>query len=121
MLTEQISKHDEPFEPFLWGVATSPYQSEGGYNGPGEPQTNWASSEGRGQVMKTGLASEFWTRFPEDFARCRAMGLNAFRLGMEWSRLCAMRRGHRRILMTGRWITMRECLQSAGGRGWSRW
>ena len=30
---------------FLWGVATSAYQSEGGYNGPGQPQTNWAQAE----------------------------------------------------------------------------
>jgi len=36
--------------PFLWGVATSPYQSEGGYNGPGQPQTNWASAEARNDV-----------------------------------------------------------------------
>lgn len=72
---------------FLWGVATSAYQSEGGYNGPGEPQTNWASAEARGDVAKTGRASDFWSRYAEDFARCRAMGLNAFRLGIEWSRV----------------------------------
>jgi len=74
-------------EPFLWGVATSAYQSEGGYNGVGEPQTNWASAEARGTVVKTGAAAEFWTRFKEDFARCRELGLNAFRLGIEWSRV----------------------------------
>jgi beta-glucosidase/6-phospho-beta-glucosidase/beta-galactosidase len=72
---------------FLWGVATSAYQSEGGYNGPGEPQTNWAKAEKRGDVMVAGASAEFWTRYSEDFARCRAMGLNAFRLGIEWSRI----------------------------------
>ena len=35
---------------FLWGVATSAYQSEGGYNGAGEPQTNWAEAERCGDV-----------------------------------------------------------------------
>ena len=26
---------------FLWGVSTSPYQHEGGYNGEGQPRNNW--------------------------------------------------------------------------------
>jgi beta-glucosidase/6-phospho-beta-glucosidase/beta-galactosidase len=72
---------------FLWGVATSPYQSEGGYNGADEPQTNWAAAERRGDVATVGRAAEFWTRFHEDFALCRGLGLNAFRLGIEWSRI----------------------------------
>ncbi|MEA3211606.1 MAG: hypothetical protein QOE70_4663 [Chthoniobacter sp.] len=72
---------------FLWGVATSAYQAEGGYNGPGEPQTNWAGAEARGDVARVGRAADFWTRYEEDFARCRDLGLNAFRLGIEWSRV----------------------------------
>lgn len=76
-----------PADAFLWGVATSAYQSEGGYNGAGEPRTNWARAEEEGEVAHCGNAAEFWTRHREDFARCRAMGLNAFRLGIEWSRV----------------------------------
>ncbi|MBV8378263.1 MAG: glycoside hydrolase family 1 protein, partial [Verrucomicrobia bacterium] len=72
---------------FFWGVATSAYQSEGGYNGPGQPQTNWATGERRGDVARSGLGADFWHRYPEDFARCRELGLNAFRLGIEWSRI----------------------------------
>jgi beta-glucosidase len=72
---------------FLWGVATSAYQSEGGYNGPGEPQTNWAAAERRGDVARSGIGADFWNRYPEDFARCRELGLNSFRLGIEWSRV----------------------------------
>ncbi|HEY0793794.1 MAG TPA: family 1 glycosylhydrolase [Chthoniobacterales bacterium] len=72
---------------FFWGVATSAYQSEGGYNGPGQPQTNWAEAERRGDVAAVGSAADFWNRFSEDFARCRELGLNAFRLGIEWSRV----------------------------------
>jgi beta-glucosidase len=74
-------------EDLLWGVATSAYQSEGGYNGPGQPQTNWAESERRGDVVPVGLAADFWNRYPEDFGRCKTLGLNAFRLGVEWSRI----------------------------------
>jgi len=43
---QSISTPPKSGEPFLWGVATSPYQSEGGYNGPGQPQTNWATRRG---------------------------------------------------------------------------
>ncbi len=72
---------------FLWGVATSAFQSEGGYNGVKQPQTNWATAEHRGDVSPTGKAAEFWIRYKEDFALCRKMRLNAFRMGIEWSRV----------------------------------
>ncbi|MDB6172307.1 MAG: beta-glycosidase [Chthoniobacteraceae bacterium] len=72
---------------FLWGVATSAYQAEGGYNGAGEPQTNWARAEVLNEVAVTGLAADFWNQYEEDFARCREMGLGAFRMGIEWSRV----------------------------------
>ena len=72
---------------FLWGVATSAYQAEGGYNGTGEPQTNWARAERHGDVAPLGRSADFWNRYEEDFARCRELGLNAFRLGLEWSRV----------------------------------
>ena len=72
---------------FLWGVATSAYQTEGGYNGVGQPQTNWAFAERSNNVARAGAAAEFWTRYAEDFARCAQLGLNAFRLGIEWSRV----------------------------------
>ncbi len=72
---------------FFWGVATSAYQAEGGYNGKGEPQTNWAAAERAEQVMPLGRSADFWHRYEEDFERCREMGLNAFRMGIEWSRV----------------------------------
>ncbi|MGC1480712.1 MAG: family 1 glycosylhydrolase [Chthoniobacterales bacterium] len=72
---------------FLWGVSTSGYQSEGGYNGEGQPQNNWSRAERSGRVETTGRAAEFWERADEDFARAQDMGLNAFRLGLEWPRI----------------------------------
>ena len=72
---------------FFWGVATSAYQAEGGYNGPGQPQTNWAAAERAGDVGVSGVGADFWNRYAEDFARCCGLGLNAFRLGLEWSRI----------------------------------
>ena len=76
-----------PDEAFFWGVATSGYQAEGGYNGPGEPLNNWAWAESQGDVVPTGRSADFWTLAHEDFARCRDMGLNSFRMSIEWSRV----------------------------------
>jgi len=72
---------------FLWGVATSAYQSEGGYNQTGMPHTNWAGAEQRGEVEPAGRAAEFWSRYRADFDACHRLGLNAFRLSVEWSRI----------------------------------
>ncbi len=81
-MTESVAS-----EPFLWGVSTSAYQAEGGLNGPGQPATNWAAAEARGDVAVCGPAADFWNRYPDDFAECVRLGLNAFRLGIEWTRL----------------------------------
>ena len=74
-------------DEFFWGVATSGYQSEGGYNGPGQPLNNWAWAEREGDVVPSGRTADFWTLAHEDFGRCRELGLNAFRMSIEWSRV----------------------------------
>lgn len=74
-------------ESFLWGVASSGYQSEGGYNGIGQPQNNWSESERHGKVMSTGKAADLWTHYEEDFQICQNLGINSFRLSLEWSRI----------------------------------
>jgi beta-glucosidase len=76
---------------FLWGVATSAYQHEGGYNGPGEPLNNWALAEKNHRVAVSGRSANFWNLAQEDFARCEALGLNAFRLGLSWARIQPVR------------------------------
>lgn len=77
---------------FLFGVSDSGYQSEGGYNGPGEPANNWAAWERRGRAAPAGVANEFWTRFPEHFDAAAEAGCNSYRLSVEWTR-CEPRRG----------------------------
>ena len=74
-------------EGFLWGVSTSPYQHEGGYNGDGQPRNNWYEWEMSGKVEKSGPAVDFWNRYEDDFDRAEMMGLTSFRLGIEWARL----------------------------------
>ena len=72
---------------FLVGVASAGYQCEGGFNGRGDPQNNWSAHETAGRAARTGDATGFWTRYREDFELCRRIGLNAFRLSIEWARV----------------------------------
>ncbi len=91
------SPEPDPGSGFLWGVATSAYQAEGGYHGPGQPVTNWADAERRHDVALAGSAADFWNRYEEDFAACERLGLSAFRLGIEWSRVQPIRTASRTL------------------------
>ncbi len=72
---------------FLWGVSTAGHQVEGGLNGPGQPRNNWASWEDTGRVEKTGKGVGFWERWSDDLDLAHALGINAFRMGLEWARI----------------------------------
>ncbi len=80
-----------PRADFLWGVSTSAYQHEGGFNAPGCPLNNWYEWELSGRVQSSGRAVDFWNRHTEDFKLARGLGLNAFRLGISWSRVQPVR------------------------------
>lgn len=73
-------------EGFRFGVATCGYQVEGGHSGPGEPANNWVDWEREGRVEPSGIAVDFWHRYEEHLDRVVALGCDAFRLGVEWSR-----------------------------------
>ncbi|TDV44944.1 family 1 glycosylhydrolase [Actinophytocola oryzae] len=70
---------------FLWGVATSGYQSEGG-----APDSNWRRYE---QAHTSSIkdpyadAVDFRHRYAEDIANAKAMGVRVFRFGVEWARI----------------------------------
>ncbi|MFA6317502.1 MAG: family 1 glycosylhydrolase [Elusimicrobiota bacterium] len=67
---------------FLWGASTSAYQVEGGNSGSAfwdwEQRKGWEPS---------GPAAGSWERFEEDLACIKALGLNAYRFSVEWSRV----------------------------------
>lgn len=70
--------------PFLFGTATAAHQVEGGN------VNDWTRWEDAGRVaggIRSGFASQQWTRYPEDFQLLAAHGLNAQRFSVEWSRL----------------------------------
>ena len=85
-LADVVRKVDVP-QDFLWGVATAGYQAEGGFNGPDDIKNNWYGWEGKNGRDVTGKASDFWNQYPGDFDRAQWMGLNTFRMGIEWARV----------------------------------
>ena len=73
-------------EGFRFGVATAGFQVEGHFNGPGEPCNNWFTWEEAGRVEPSGIAVDFWERYPDHLDRAVAAGCDSFRLSVEWAR-----------------------------------
>lgn len=73
-------------EGFHWGVATSGFQVEGS-----NPDSNWKrysdATSPSGETDPVGEAVDFWNRYEEDIANAAAMGVNTFRLSVEWARI----------------------------------
>ena len=72
-------------EGFLWGVAGSAHQIEGG-----NTNTDWWEFEhaaGSGCVESSGDACDSYHRWGEDLDLVSGMGLGAYRFSLEWSRI----------------------------------
>jgi beta-glucosidase len=68
---------------FLWGVATSAYQIEGGNS-----KTDWWKWEKQGKTKyQSGKACDYWSCWKGDHAWLSELGVNIFRLSIEWSRV----------------------------------
>lgn len=68
--------------PFLWGVATSSHQVEGGNN------NDWTQWENAGKVTeKSGDSSLHYHKYREDLQLFSQIGVNAYRYSLEWSRI----------------------------------
>ena len=71
---------------FLWGAATSAHQVEGG-----NPHSDWWRFERQpGRIRDgsdTSVACDSWNRYQEDFDLLAGLGLNAYRMSIEWSRI----------------------------------
>lgn len=82
-----LLEQDLIFPPgFWWGTASSAHQTEG-------DNTNnqwWQFEQQPGAVRqgdRSGLACDGWRNAEQDFDRMAALGLNAHRLSVEWSRI----------------------------------
>ncbi|MFN4150976.1 MAG: family 1 glycosylhydrolase, partial [Candidatus Sericytochromatia bacterium] len=68
---------------FMWGVASAGYQSEGNDN-----SSAWHYWQAAGKTEhRNEKGVDFYHRYKEDIALAKQMGINAFRLGIEWSRI----------------------------------
>jgi beta-glucosidase/6-phospho-beta-glucosidase/beta-galactosidase len=77
----------ERFAPdrFFFGVAYAPY-CEGGLNEPeGLKNTDW-TRERVGKRKRADEGIRFWTDYAEHIELAASLGLNAFRMGIEWAR-----------------------------------
>lgn len=72
-----------PLNPgFYWGVSTSGYQVEG-YSKP----TNWPKTLMGRSGVPVGNSVDFYHHYPSDIRLAKNLGVNVFRIGVEWSRL----------------------------------
>jgi len=75
---------------FLWGVATSAYQIEGGV-GAAKGESIWdrfAHTAGKISTGETGdFACDHFHRWPEDVALMADLGVTAYRFSIAWTRL----------------------------------
>src|SRR5215469_6297373 len=78
------SNHIFPHD-FMWGVASSSYQVEGGCD-----NNQWAAWEKLGRIRsgdQVGRACDWWSNAEQDFDLAKSLGVNALRLSVEWSRI----------------------------------
>ncbi|MEU4430786.1 family 1 glycosylhydrolase [Nocardia rhamnosiphila] len=68
---------------FLWGVASSGFQSEGH-----APDSNWTRYIAAGKTEDPYLDSvDFYSRYRSDIALAEQLGVRAYRIGIEWARV----------------------------------
>jgi beta-glucosidase len=70
---------------FLWGSSTAAHQVEGGNTN--NDWWQWEHTPGSPAVESSGDGIDHWHRFEADFALLSALGQNAHRFSLEWSRI----------------------------------
>lgn len=94
-------------EKFLWGTATSTTQIEGHIN------NEWTDFVARdGQTCR--IACDSYHRYAEDIQWMQKLGVNAYRMGVEWSRLQSEPNGPLNKIEVARYIDQLDRLQLAG-------
>lgn len=67
---------------FLWGAAISAYQVEGNNH------NDWSEWEKAGKAKnESGVARDYWNRYEKDHDLLQELGVNSFRLSIEWARI----------------------------------
>ena len=92
---------------FLWGTATSPTQVEGHV---ANEWTDYVASDG-GHCR---VACNHYHRYEEDVDWMAQLGVNAYRMGIEWSRLQAAPFAPLNQKELDRYVHLLDCLKVAG-------
>ena len=92
---------------FLWGTATSPTQVEGHIE---NEWTHFTAQDG-GNCR---IACDHYHRYPEDVAWMQKLGTNAYRFGIEWSRLQSAPFARLNQTELARYIDLLDRLHTAG-------
>jgi len=78
-------------EDFLWGVAASAFQTEGGQDKDGKGLSIWDAFSGKRSTIANNdspaIAANFYENYKEDIALIKELGIANFRLSLSWSRI----------------------------------
>jgi beta-glucosidase len=94
-------------DQFLWGTATSTTQIEGHIN---NEWTDFVARDGR----TCRVACDSYHRYAEDVEWMSKLGVNAYRMGVEWSRLQSEAGGPLHLAELARYIDQLDRLNAAG-------
>jgi len=94
-------------ENFLWGTATSPTQVEGHIE---NEWTHFTAQDGG----RCHVACDHYHRYPEDIDWMAQLGTNAYRFGIEWSRLQAAPFAPLNAVELARYVDVLDRLQARG-------
>jgi beta-glucosidase len=73
---------------FVWGVATSAYQIEGGRGEDGKGDSIWDRFSDLGRLRDKGdVATDHYHRWEEDLDLLARLGVGAYRFSVAWSRV----------------------------------
>lgn len=96
-LVLSLSSIAQKKSPFLWGVATCAYQVEGNYqvDGKGESKWDFLTNEvgitqftiGEKQTGNVSINMYDRTQYLKDIALMKELGLNSYRMSLDWSRI----------------------------------
>ncbi len=82
---------------FIWGSASSAYQTEGAYNEDGKGLSIWDDFCRKPGVIADGengdVACDAYHRFAEDIALMKQLGIKAYRFSLNWPRILPEGRG----------------------------
>ncbi|MDB4976812.1 MAG: bglA 1 [Myxococcaceae bacterium] len=75
-------------QPFMWGVASSAFQSEGA-----PPDSNWtryierSQADPNNKLARVESSVDFRHKYAQDIQLARALGVNTYRIGIDWARV----------------------------------